>query len=55
MDIIEEIFILINIQYISTSTGHLYYISASTKLQPSVPCDYNTRQMNSSNRFDEES
>jgi hypothetical protein len=29
--------ILMNIQYISTSTEHIYYISASTKLQPSVP------------------
>ena len=47
--------ILMNIQYISKSTEHIYYISASTKLQPSVPRDYNARQMHRSNRFDEES
>ena len=41
--------ILMNIQYISTSTEHIYYISASTKLQPSVPRDYNARQMHRSN------
>ena len=44
-----------NIQYISTSTEHIYYITASIKLQPSVPSDHNARQMNRSNRFDEES
>ena len=44
-----------NIQCISTSTEHLYYISASTKLQPSVPHDYNARQKQRSNQFDKES
>jgi hypothetical protein len=47
--------ILVNIQYISTVSEHIYNISASTKLQPSVPRDYNARQMKRSNRFDEES
>mgnify|MGYP001323825366 CR=1 FL=1 len=55
MKFISLTVILMNIQYISTSTEHIYYITASTKLQPSVPRDYNARQMHRSNRFDEES
>ena len=47
--------ILMNIQYITTSTEHIYYISASKKFQPSVPRDYNARQTHRSNRFEEES
>ena len=55
MKFISLTVIFMNIQYISKSTEHIYYISASTKLQPSVPRDYNERQMHRLNRFDEES
>ena len=46
MKFISLTVILMNIQYISTSTEHIYYITASIKNQPSVPRDHNARQMN---------